>query len=203
MDGIVRGCEEAECLLAGGETAEMPDMYAPGDIDLAGFAVGIGEKKTLLPAEKISAGHPIYGLPSSGIHSNGLSLARKIIAPESGDDFTELLTPTRIYVKDMKSLLATGGILAAAHVTGGGLEGNLGRVLPEGLRPELSWDWPEPDIFEKIRRKGSVVEEEMRRVFNLGIGMALVVEGGKEEFVETAARNAGIDMIRIGVIENG
>ena len=204
MDGIVRGCEEAECSLAGGETAEMPDMYAPGDIDLAGFAVGIGEKGNLLPAAGgISAGDPIYGLPSSGIHSNGLSLARKIITPDRGEDYAKLLLPTRIYIKEMKTLLAAGEITAAAHITGGGLEGNLRRVLPGGLRPELSWDWQEPGIFEKIRKKGSVAEEEMRRVFNLGIGMALVVRKGREETFEETARGAKIDIRRIGVLRNG
>ena len=203
IGGIVRGCELAECSLAGGETAEMPDMYAPGDIDLAGFAVGIGEKKKLLPAEGISPGDTVYGLPASGVHSNGLSLARKIITPDQEEDYSELLIPTRIYVREMKTLLAAGGISAAAHITGGGLEGNLKRVLPGNLVPDLSWDWPEPGIFSKIRERGAVAEEEMRRVFNLGIGMALVVARGCEEAVEAAARAESIDLRRIGVLRNG
>lgn len=202
--GIVRGCELAECSLTGGETAEMPDMYGPGDIDLAGFAVGIGEKEKLLPAARgITPGDKIYGLPSSGIHSNGLSLARKIITPDQDKDYPELLVPTRIYVTEMKHLLDAGGITAAAHITGGGLEGNLRRVLPENLRPVFTWDWPEPPIFGKIRSKGSIAEEEMRRVFNLGVGMAFVVSPEGEKQVIDSAGSAGIDLLFLGVLQSG
>jgi phosphoribosylformylglycinamidine cyclo-ligase len=200
MRGIVKGCELAGCVLGGGETAEMPDVYASGDFDLAGFAVGIAEKDAVLPrTAEIRAGNAILGIPSSGIHSNGLSLARKVLTPAC----EELLTPTRIYVREMEALARTGGILAAAHITGGGLYGNLQRVIPDGLAPRFTFDWPVPPVFKRIQEAGGVSEEEMRAVFNLGVGIALVARAGAEDGLAEAARAAGFELLRIGVLQRG
>lgn len=202
--GIVRGCEEAECTLAGGETAEMPGVYGEDDIDLAGFCSGFVDRSRQLPRKDlVRDGDVIFGLPSSGIHSNGLSLARSIVKPSDTEAYRELLTPTRIYVRELKKLTASGQILAAAHITGGGLHGNISRVLPGGYRAELNHSWPVPPIFDHIRRKGSVEEEEMMRVFNLGIGIALVVHPVEVSVVQEDARKAGIEMIEIGRVRRG
>ncbi len=204
IGGIVRGCEQAGCTLSGGETAEMPDMYAPGDIDLAGFCVGIAEKERMLPRkEEMKEGDVVFGLPSVGVHSNGLSLARHAIAESDEESWRELLQPTKIYVKELSDLIATGMVLGAAHITGGGLAGNLQRVLPPGLTPSFSWDWPEPAIFAKIRKGGNVEEAEMRRVFNLGIGIALVVRKEDGESLSEAAGKSGISVREIGTLVRG
>ena len=142
--GIVRGCELAGLQLGGGETAEMPDAYGPDDFDLAGFAVGIAEKDSMLPRRDDDPADLILGLPSSGIHSNGLSLARKVIPETDREGWEELLVPTRIYAREMSVLGESRKVLAAAHVTGGGLWGNLKRVIPEGLSARFSFDWEEP-----------------------------------------------------------
>jgi phosphoribosylformylglycinamidine cyclo-ligase len=204
LTGIVRGCEEAGCTLVGGETAEMPDVYAQEDFDLAGFCTGLAEKDEILPhADRIRAGCPVYGLPSSGIHSNGFSLARKVLANEPTPVWEELLTPTRIYVSTLKQLFETKAVLAAAHVTGGGLVGNLTRVVPPGLALELSHDWPCPDIFPRIQQLGGIPREEMERVFNMGIGISLVVDAGRQDAFEEHARASGIRIHRIGRVVDG
>jgi phosphoribosylformylglycinamidine cyclo-ligase len=184
--GIARGCEIAGCALVGGETAEMPGMYAHGDYDLAGFAVGAAERGTLLPAG-VAAGDAILGLPSAGVHSNGFSLVRKIAAAAQWDFDTPclfadgqtvgeaLMTPTRIYVKPMLALHKAGLLKAAAHITGGGLPGNLPRALPPGLSARLHAPWPMPKVFPWLAHGGDVATAEMLRVFNCGVGMALVV----------------------------
>ena len=174
VKGIVTGCETAGCILAGGETAELPDMYSDGDIDLAGFAVGLVEREERLPRrDAIRPGDRVLGVASSGIHSNGFSLARKVLDMSDRDVLEELLTPTRIYVSALMRVRAE--ILAAAHITGGGLQANVERVLPAGLSLELTWDWPLPSVFERIQIAGDIPADEMRRVFNMGIGLALVV----------------------------
>ena len=201
MTGIVRGCELAGCRLGGGETAEMPDVYGPDEFDLAGFAVGAAEKDGLLPRlADIRAGDLVLGIASSGIHSNGLSLARKAL-PES--EWGDLLEPTRIYAAEMAALCATGGVLAAAHVTGSGLAGNLGRVVPEGLRAAFTFDWPVPPVFRRIQELGGVSDEEMRSVFNLGVGIALVAHPDRAPDLDAAARGAGFSLLRIGTLERG
>jgi phosphoribosylformylglycinamidine cyclo-ligase len=183
--GIAQGCEIAGCALVGGETAEMPGMYAPGDYDLAGFAVGAAERHTLLPAN-VAPGDAILALPAAGIHSNGFSLVRKIIATsglawESPSPFgagtlaEALMTPTRIYVAPVLALHKAGLLKGAAHITGGGLPGNLPRVLPENCGAALSGPWPVPPVFPWLARAGQVAPEEMLRVFNCGVGMALIV----------------------------
>jgi phosphoribosylformylglycinamidine cyclo-ligase len=201
MKGIVRGCELAGCRLGGGETAEMPDVYGPDEFDLAGFAVGAVEKEQLLPRlAAIQAGDVILGIASSGIHSNGLSLARKAL-PER--EWGLLLEPTRIYAPEMAALCATGHVLAAAHVTGSGLYGNLERVVPEGLRIDFTFDWPVPEVFRRVQEFGGVSDAEMRSVFNLGIGIALVAHPGRVTVLDTAARGAGFTLLRIGTLERG
>ena len=188
VGGIARGCREAGCALVGGETAEMPGLYAPGDYDLAGFAVGAAERGTLLP-RGVAPGDAVLGLASSGVHSNGYSLVRRLVqdaglgwdaaAPwvSSGESLGEaLLTPTRIYVRPLLALHRAGLLRAAAHVTGGGLPGNLPRVLPDGTRAVLdARRWPLPPVFRWLAGPGGVAPAEMLRVFNCGIGMALVV----------------------------
>jgi phosphoribosylformylglycinamidine cyclo-ligase len=203
IKGIVAGCEEAECRLAGGETAEMPDLYAPGDFDLAGFAVGIAEKSRMLPKkDAIRPGAVLIALPSSGVHSNGLSLARKAIPAGATDLRQELLTPTRIYVPILKRVFAETSILAAAHITGGGLEGNISRVLPDGCALQIEKTWQVPAIFEVIQQQGGIESEEMYRVFNMGVGMVLVTEEDRADDLLNLLQEAGEKAFPIGrVIE--
>jgi phosphoribosylformylglycinamidine cyclo-ligase len=199
--GIVKGCELAGCSLGGGETAEMPDLYAPDDLDLAGFAVGFAETDAVLPRKaEIRAGDLVLGIASSGIHSNGLSLARKLVPESDTAAWEDLLVPTRIYVRELLALNATGRLLAAAHVTGGGLSGNLQRVIPDGLSPRFDFAWPVPSIFGKIQALGAISDGEMRRVFNLGIGVALIAHPEDEATLREAGRAAGAEVLRIGVL---
>ena len=185
--GIAEGCRIAGCALVGGETAEMPGMYAAGDYDLAGFAVGAAERESLLP-RKVAPGDALLGLASAGVHSNGFSLVRRIVesgnagwaAPApfaAGVTLGEaMLEPTRIYVKSVLALHRAGLLKAAAHITGGGLPGNLPRVLPAGMCAVIdAASWPLPPVFAWLARTGGVAAEEMLRVFNCGIGMVLVV----------------------------
>ncbi len=202
MRGIVKGCEIAGCNLGGGETAEMPDLYGPDDMDLAGFAVGFAEKDGVLPRKaEIRAGDLILGLASSGIHSNGLSLARKIVPESDAATWQEMLTPTLIYVREMQALLATGKLLAAAHITGGGLYGNLQRVIPDALHPRFNFAWKVPRIFHTIQSLGGVSDDEMRRVFNLGIGIAMIARPGDLDALREAGRSVGAEVLRIGELE--
>ena len=186
--GIGRGCALAGCALVGGETAEMPGLYNGGDYDLAGFAVGAAERHTLLPAGVVP-GQAILGLQSSGVHSNGFSLVRQIVADGNGGwgdpaPFAAgrslaqaLLEPTRIYVRAVLALHRAGLLRGAAHITGGGLPGNLGRALPEGVDAVLDGQsWPRPPVMSWLAARGGVAEDEMLRVFNCGIGMALIVD---------------------------
>jgi phosphoribosylformylglycinamidine cyclo-ligase len=184
--GIAEGCKIAGCALVGGETAEMPGMYAAGDYDLAGFAVGAAERAALLPAG-VHAGDAILALPASGVHSNGFSLVRKVIetagldwqmaAPfDAGQSLARaLMVPTRIYVKPMLALHQAGLLKGAAHITGGGLPGNLPRALPAGFGAKLQAPWAMPAVFGWLARTGNIATAEMLRVFNCGIGMTLIV----------------------------
>lgn len=199
IKGIVEGCEIAQCTLTGGETAEMPDVYGEGDFDLAGFCAGIAEKEEILPKkDEISEGDPVLGIPSSGIHSNGLSLARKAIPKEEKLLRAELLKPTRIYYREWKTLFQHGWVRGAAHITGGGLSGNVRRILPEGHSVSYSWDWEVPPIFEALREMGGIEEEEMRRVFNMGIGLALIIKEEDKSSIFTRAEEEGIRLLQIG-----
>jgi len=191
VSGIAEGCRLSGCALVGGETAEMPGMYAAGHYDLAGFAVGAAERSALLPGV-VSPGDTLLGLPASGVHSNGFSLVRRICgiarlgwsdpAPWSPGETTAqaLMTPTRLYVKPVLALHRAGLLRAAAHITGGGLPGNLPRVLPAGLRAVVDRAWPVPPVFAWLARAGQVSGDEMLRVFNCGIGMVLVVGNPQE-----------------------
>ncbi len=184
--GISNGCKQANCALIGGETAEMPSMYHNGDYDLAGFAVGAVERGEILP-KTTQAGDLLLGLASSGLHSNGYSLARYILAQNqlnfnsiayNQQTFAEvLLTPTKIYVKSCLSAIKTGKIKALAHITGGGLTENLPRVLSQNASPKINYNsWQRPEIFTILQKLGKVDQQEMLRTFNCGIGMVLVVD---------------------------
>lgn len=170
--GVAKGCKEAGCSVLGGETAELPDFYKRGEYDLAGFALGVVEKDKLITGEKIKNGDVLIGLPSSGLHSNGFSLVRKVLPPSE-----ELLTPTRIYVKPILRLLAAGiEVHGIAHITGGGIPGKLGKIIPKGLTAQVNKRaWTPQPIFSLIQKAGNIDEEEMLRTFNMGIGMILVV----------------------------
>ena len=210
--GIAAGCVEAGCALIGGETAEMPGLYARGDYDLAGFAVGAAERGTLLPRGDITPGDVLLGLASSGVHSNGYSLVRKIVnvADLSYGDAAPfapaqtlgeaLLTPTRIYVKSLLAAIrANVGIKALAHITGGGFPDNLPRVLPDGIG--LSLDLaaiPVPLVFRWLARAGGVAQAEMLRTFNCGIGMAVLVAPADAARAEAALRAQGETVVRFG-----
>lgn len=205
IKGVVDGCEQAECTLAGGETAEMPDVYGSDDFDLAGFAVGIVDRDKMLPRKKnIKKGDIILGLPSAGIHSNGLSLARKVIDKKDKAGRRELLKPTKIYVKELKKLIAKDNIEAAAHITGGGLTGNLIRTLPKTVKPVFDTKaWEVPEIFRKIQKNGGIDPVEMERVFNMGIGIAMVVKKNSVDDVLSFAKRSKIAIRVIGEIVNG
>ncbi|MFB8558397.1 phosphoribosylformylglycinamidine cyclo-ligase [Enterococcus casseliflavus] len=187
--GVAEGCVQAGAALIGGETAEMPGMYQPEEYDLAGFAVGIVEKSRLITGETIKEGDELIGLPSSGIHSNGYSLVRKVFFEQHGytgaETFAELgnqtlaeslLTPTRIYVDALKPLLTEELLAGISHITGGGFVENIPRMLPEGLAAEISLDtWPQLPIFDLIAAHGAIHHQEMFEIFNMGIGMVLAV----------------------------
>jgi len=209
--GIAEGCRQAGCALVGGETAEMPGMYAAEDYDLAGFAVGAAERGNLLPRGDIGPGDVLLGLASTGVHSNGFSLIRRIVAA-SGLNLADpapfapgttlgqaLLAPTRIYVKPLLALHRAGLLKAAAHITGGGLPGNLPRVLPEGVEAAVdAASWAVPPVFGWLARTGNVVAEELLRVFNCGIGMVVVVAADKAEDAAARLRAEGETVFRIG-----
>jgi phosphoribosylaminoimidazole synthetase len=213
--GIAEGCRQAGCALAGGETAEMPGMYAKGDYDLAGFAIGAAERGTLLPrTDEMNSGDIIIGVASSGCHSNGYSLVRKVVersglawdapAPfEHGKTLAEaLLAPTRIYAKALKPLFEAELIKGLAHITGGGLVENTPRALPDHLAADFDWSaWKRPDVFEWLQAAGGVPEEDMRRTFNLGVGLSLIVEPALAEEVIAKLNAGGERAFAIGVVK--
>jgi phosphoribosylformylglycinamidine cyclo-ligase len=210
IGGIAAACEQANCALIGGETAEMPGMYANGEYDLAGFAVGVVEKDAIIDGSLIAPGDVVLGLASSGPHSNGFSLIRKIVAGANADlhqPFFEstlgltLLAPTRIYVRPLLALMKSLHVKGMAHITGGGLLLNVPRMLPEGLQARLTAaQWPRPAIFDWLQREGNVAEHEMHRVFNCGIGMAVVVGANDAERALAELDAAGERPYRIGTI---
>ncbi|MFM9889322.1 MAG: phosphoribosylformylglycinamidine cyclo-ligase [Rickettsiales bacterium] len=210
--GIAQGCAQAGCALVGGETAEMPGMYHGGDYDLAGFSVGAVERGALLPRSDMQAGDILLGIASSGVHSNGYSLVRKIIA-DAGASLAQkppfetaaatlgeaLLAPTRIYVKALLPLLARGQILALSHITGGGLTENIPRVLPAHLSAAIDLGaWQFPGIFQWLQTAGDVAPEEMLRTFNCGIGMVAVVRAHEAKAVIFALTAAGETAFQMG-----
>ncbi len=206
--GIAAGCEEAGCALVGGETAEMPGLYRPGEYDLAGFAVGVVEKKKIIDGSSIRAGDVIIGLASSGLHSNGYSLARKVLFERLGLDVKKrvrglggralgsvLLEPTRIYARAILKALSRWKIKGMAHITGGGFQENIPRVLPRGVKAAMvRGSWPVPPIFRLIQEGGEVAEGEMLRTFNCGIGYIIITArkeaGGLMEALEDSGEKA-------------
>jgi len=211
IKGIAAGCEQAGCALIGGETAEMPGMYPDGEYDLAGFCVGVVEKSRVIDGRAIAPGDVVLGLASSGAHSNGYSLVRRILErgkPDLAADFhgrplgEALLAPTRIYVKPVLALVAEVPVKGIAHITGGGLVENVPRVLPKGVRAVLdARAWPLPPLFRWLQEQGNVADAEMHRVFNCGIGMVLVVAAQDAERAAAHLRAAGETVHRIGAIE--
>ena len=215
--GIAEGCRQAGCALIGGETAEMPGMYADEDYDLAGFAVGAVEREKLLPRSDIVPGDVILGIPSSGVHSNGFSLVRKVIAEagarlDSPAPFAPnmrlgdaLLTPTRIYVRSvLAALKATDGIKALAHITGGGFVDNIPRVLPDGTNALIALRAvPVLPVFQWLAQAGRIAEREMLRTFNCGIGLVVIAEAKRAEIVAGALNAAGEQVIRLGEVVAG
>jgi phosphoribosylformylglycinamidine cyclo-ligase len=210
IKGIARGCELAGCALIGGETAEMPGMYPDGEYDLAGFAVGAVEKSRIIDGRKITPGDVVLGLASSGIHSNGFSLVRKILSvatPDLDADFhgrplaDVLMAPTRIYVKPLLALMERIDVHGMVHITGGGLVENIPRVLQPGLTAELRRDrWPMPPLFSWLQQHGGVADAEMHRVFNCGIGMAVIVAADDADAAIAQLSAAGESVSTIGQI---
>jgi phosphoribosylformylglycinamidine cyclo-ligase len=181
VEGAAEVCREAGCALVGGETAELPGIYREDELDFAGTCVGIVERERLIDGSRVQEGDAVVGFPSAGVHANGFTLVRRILERDdySGDD---LLAPTRLYLRDVRELQARTDVRALAHVTGGGIAGNLERVLPDGLRAELDWEaWERPAVFRWLAQH--VDEEELRRVFNLGIGYCAVVSDPGESLV--------------------
>ncbi|MDR2113213.1 MAG: phosphoribosylformylglycinamidine cyclo-ligase [Candidatus Accumulibacter sp.] len=212
IEGIAKGCELAGCALIGGETAEMPGMYPPGEYDLAGFAVGVVEKSRIITGQDIAPGDAVLGLPSSGAHSNGYSLVRGILAAARPDLFAPfdgartladaLMEPTRIYVKPMRALLAELPVKGMAHITGGGLTGNVPRVLPPNVKAVIDASaWHRPPLFQWLQSAGKVAESEMHRVFNCGIGLCVVVAPENAGQAQALLRGAGQEALEIGRIE--
>lgn len=210
IKGIAAGCEQAGCALIGGETAEMPSMYPDGEYDLAGFAVGAVEKSKIIDGKKIRPGDVVLGLASSGAHSNGYSLVRKIIEvakPDLSADFhgrplaDVLLAPTRIYVKPLLALMEKIDVHGMVHITGGGLVENIPRVLQPDLTAVLHRDaWPLPALFQWLQQHGGVADAEMHRVFNCGIGMTVIVGADVADQAETELRQLGETVYRLGEI---
>lgn len=216
VGGVAEGCRQAGCALVGGEMAEHPDSLPPGEYDLAGFAVGVAERQRLIDGSRIRPGDAVLGLASSGLHSNGYSLARRIVfdilklrvtdaLPGTGRTVAdELLEPTRIYVRSIQRLLETVEVRGMAHVTGGGLTGNIPRVLPHGCRARLvRSSWSPPPVFDTLRQAGRVEDAEMFRTFNMGIGYVVVVAAVDADAAASILRTAGETVTRIGEIVAG
>jgi phosphoribosylformylglycinamidine cyclo-ligase len=216
IEGLSQACRAHRCALIGGETAQMPGFYREGEYDLAGFIVGVAERSRILDGSGIRAGDLVLGLPSAGLHTNGYSLARKLLLetggyaledhlPRLGSSVAEeLLKPHRSYAAVLDRLNRAGVLRGAAHITGGGIPGNLPRILPRGLEARVeAGSWPEPPVFRLLREIGNVPEEEMRRTFNLGIGMALVVSPKKMDKAAAVLKQAKETFYRIGWIARG
>jgi phosphoribosylformylglycinamidine cyclo-ligase len=213
IKGIVEGCLQAGCALVGGETAEMPGMYAGDDYDLAGFCVGLVEKDRIIDGTQTQAGDAIIGLASSGPHSNGYSLIRKLLAMSgAGPDtmldgeplYDRLLAPTRIYVKAVLALLAELPVHSVAHITGGGPTGNIPRVLPEGLEAVIDERrWPRPAVFDWLQRAGNIERDELYRTFNCGLGMTVCVAATDADRAMDILRRHGEQPMLVGEVRRG
>ena len=212
VKGVAHGCELAGCALIGGETAEMPGMYPEGEYDLAGFAVGVVEKSQIIDGSKVKPGDVVLGLASSGPHSNGFSLIRKIVEvsgaswdmPFDGATLADrLMEPTRIYCKQVANVMKKVPIHAMAHITGGGLVENVPRVLPEGTQVVIHRDsWKRPAIFDWLQKEGNVAEDEMLRVFNNGIGLVVIVPAEAADAAVSAFESEGEKFYRLGEVVN-
>lgn len=218
LEGIVHGCREADCALLGGETAILPDLYQPGDFDLAGFCVGVTESRSVITGQAITPGDAVLGLASSGLHSNGFSLVRKTVfdvARLSVTDFVAelgttvgeaLLVPTRIYVRPIRAVLryyrVKSVVHGIAHITGGGIRENLARVVPPGVRIVIDRDaWPVPPVFRWVQKLGEIDDAEMENVFNLGLGMILVVSDYYAASIRKQLEDQGVTCWQIGRAE--
>lgn len=213
IKGISDGCLQAGCALLGGETAELPSMYADGEYDLAGFAVGVIERSAILDGSAISVGDVVIGVASSGLHSNGYSMVRKVLLEHAGLSLASqpaelgeplvdtLMRPTRIYARAVQAAIAAGGVRGISHITGGGLPGNIPRVLPDGLGADLTVAaWKIPPIFELIAKLGDVNPTEMRRTFNMGIGLVVIVSPDSAAAVQEALISVGEQAQVIGEV---
>ncbi|GAV89603.1 AIRS domain-containing protein/AIRS_C domain-containing protein [Cephalotus follicularis] len=213
IKGIVDGCQQSGCVLLGGETAEMPDFYANGEYDLSGFAVGVVKKESVIDGKNIVAGDVLIGLPSSGVHSNGFSLVRRVLS-RSGLSLTDqlpgeaitlgdaLMAPTVIYVKQVLDLISKGGVKGMAHITGGGFTDNIPRVFPKGLGAVIDkYSWEIPTLFKWIQKAGNIEDAEMNRTFNMGIGMVLVMS--EEASCRILEGNGAYNAYRIGEVVSG
>ncbi len=212
VSGVVEGCTRAGCALLGGETAQMPDLYGPGEYDLAGFCVGALDKSQIVDGKDIRQGDILVGFASSGLHSNGYTLARHVFLEKAGwsidryvEDFgrtlgEELLEPTRIYAPIILKIRDSAALKGAAHITGGGLVENIPRILPEGLAMRLSFDWEVPNVFSILQSLGQISDDEMYRVFNMGIGMMAIVAPGDVDRVIHISSDAGIPSFVAGEI---
>ena len=220
VEGITDGCLEADCALLGGETAILPDLYAPGDYDLAGFCVGVVPRKQLIDGSAIAADDVVLGLASTGLHSNGYSLARKIVFDiaglKVGDHVEELgrtvgealLEPTRIYVRPVRQVLSYYRIKSVvhgiAHITGGGLHENLARIVPQNVEVVIDrGSWPMPPVFPWLQRLGEVEQAEMDQVFNMGVGMVLVVSPYYADSIQQQLARSGVESWPIGRVRHG
>ena len=217
VEGVAEGCRQAGCALVGGEMAEHPGAMDPGEFDLVGFAVGVAERDLLITGEHVVAGDVLIGLPSPGLRSNGYSLARRVLLDVAGRSLDEpayegahhsladeLLEPSVIYAPAVLALLRAVEVRAVAHITGGGLPGNLSRVLPKGVDAVVErHSWEPPRIFGEIQRLGGIDDAELAKVFNLGIGMVAVVDADEAHKALDVLRSQGVKAVRIGVIERG
>ncbi|ETT61766.1 phosphoribosylaminoimidazole synthetase [Paenibacillus sp. FSL R7-277] len=216
VSGIAEGCHQAGCALIGGETAEMPGMYAAGEYDIAGFTVGVADKAKLVTGADIAPGDTVIGLASSGIHSNGFSLVRKLLLEEDGYGLDEvvpelgapladvLLAPTRIYVKPLLALLEQLPVKGMAHITGGGFIENIPRVLPENVNVEINYgSWPIQPVFSLMQSKGQVSNRDMFTTFNMGVGLVLVVAEADGERALELLKASGEEAYRIGTVTEG
>jgi phosphoribosylformylglycinamidine cyclo-ligase len=216
VEGMSRSCRKAGCALIGGETAEMPGFYPPGEYDLAGFIVGAVERKKLLTGKSVTAGDALIALPSAGLHTNGYSLARKLVfevAKLKPDTYVadvgnkigaELLKPHLCYAPALKSILARGWVSAMAHITGGGIPGNLPRVLPNGVKAEIDLaSWPVPAIFKYLAKLGAIDTDELLQSFNMGVGMILIVPPQNVKLVEADLKKRREKYFLIGRVERG
>jgi len=216
ISGIAEGCVQAGCTLLGGETAELPGFYKPDEYDLAGFAVGVVERAKIIDGSKVAAGDVVIGVASSGLHSNGFSLARKVLlehaglaldahVAELGKPLGEaLLTPTIIYAKPMLALAEAVPVKGFAHITGGGIPGNLPRCIPDGLKAMIhAGSWPEPPIFGLIAKLGGVARQEMLAAFNMGLGLCAIVAPEHLDAALASLKQSGLDAFRVGEIAAG